>query len=105
MADHKHVHDENCDHEHEEMDTIVLTLDDDSEVECGVIGVFDVEDKTYIALLTMEDEQILLYHYIEDVDDEDEVTLEVIEDEDEFQTVSDAFYELYVDEEDSEDTE
>lgn len=98
-----HVHDENCDHQYEEMDSIVLTLDDDSEVECGVIGVFDVGDKAYIALLTMEDEQILLYHYIEDPEDEDEVTFEVIEDEAEFQMVSNAFYELYVDEDELED--
>ncbi len=68
----KHVHDENCnhDHENEEMDVIYLTLDDDSELECGVLGIFEVEDKEYIALLPMGEEEVLLYEYKELEDEE-----------------------------------
>lgn len=86
-----------CDHDHEEeeMDTITLTLDDDTELECAVLGVFDVEGiegKEYIALLPVEDETVLIYEYSENGD---EVELTLIEDDDEFEKVSNAFYEYY----------
>lgn len=96
----KHVHDENCnhDHENEEMDVIYLTLDDDSELECGVLGIFEVEDKEYIALLPMGEEEVLLYEYKE-LEDE-EFDLGPIDDEEEFNLVTEAFYALYSDDED-----
>ena len=60
------------DHEHEEdvmdLETMFLTLDDDTEMECGILGVFEVEGlegKEYIALLPLEDETVLLYEYKE----------------------------------------
>lgn len=91
------------DHEHEEdvmdLETMFLTLDDDTEMECGILGVFEVEGlegKEYIALLPLEDETVLLYEYKE-VDDE--IELNVIEDDDEFDKVSNAFYDMYEDEE------
>lgn len=89
-----------CDHEHDhedfELETMFLTLDDDKEVECGILGVFDVEGKEYIALLPLEDETVFLYAYSE-VDDE--IQLDVIEDDATFEKVSNAFYELYDEEE------
>lgn len=85
------------DHDHEEMDVIYLTLDDDSELECGVIGIFEVEDKEYIALLPIGEEEVLLYEY-KDLGEED-FDLLPIEDEEEFELVSEAFYALYSDEE------
>lgn len=91
------------DHEHEEdvmdLETMFLTLDDDTEMECGILGVFEVEGlegKEYIALLPLEDETVLLYEYKEDGD---EIELNVIEDDDEFDKVSNAFYDMYEDEE------
>ncbi|WP_077368125.1 DUF1292 domain-containing protein [Anaerosalibacter sp. Marseille-P3206] len=90
----------NCDHEHEheyeEMDVIYLTLDDGSEMECGVLGIFEVEDKSYIALIPLEDEQILLYEYIEEGE---EFELGQIESEEEFELVSEAFNALFLDDE------
>ena len=84
------------DHEHEEdvmdLETMFLTLDDDTEMECGILGVFEVEGlegKEYIALLPLEDETVLLYEYKEVGD---EIELNVIEDDDEFDKVSNAFY-------------
>ena len=75
------------DHEHEEdvmdLETMFLTLDDDTEMECGILGVFEVEGlegKKYIALLPLEDETVLLYEYKEVGD---EIELNVIEDDDE----------------------
>ena len=91
------------DHEHEEdvmdLETMFLTLDDDTEMECGILGVFEVEGlegKEYIALLPLEDETVLLYGYKEVGD---EIELNVIEDDDEFDKVSNAFYDMYEDEE------
>ena len=91
------------DHEHEEdvmdLETMFLTLDDDTEMECGILGVFEVEGlegKEYIAMLPLEDETVLLYEYKEVGD---EIELNVIEDDDEFDKVSNAFYDMYEDEE------
>lgn len=91
------------DREHEEdvmdLETMFLTLDDDTEMECGILGVFEVEGlegKEYIALLPLEDETVLLYEYKEVGD---EIELNVIEDDDEFDKVSNAFYDMYEDEE------
>lgn len=91
------------DHEHEEdvmdLETMFLTLDDDTEMECGILGVFEVEGlegKEYIALLPLEDETVLLYEYKEVGD---EIELNVIEDDDEFDKVSNAFYDMYEDKE------
>ena len=91
------------DHEHEEdvmdLETMFLTLDDDTEMECGILGVFEVEGlegTEYIALLPLEDETVLLYEYKEVGD---EIELNVIEDDDEFDKVSNAFYDMYEDEE------
>lgn len=91
------------DHKHEEdvmdLETMFLTLDDDTEMECGILGVFEVEGlegKEYIALLPLEDETVLLYEYKEVGD---EIELNVIEDDDEFDKVSNAFYDMYEDEE------
>ena len=101
----KHVHDEHCnhdhDHDHEDMDIVYLTLEDDSELECEVIGIFEVEDKEYIALLPIGEEEVLLYGYQEL--ENDEFDLQSIEDEEEFDLVSEAFYALYSDDEDLED--
>ena len=53
-----HQHDEDCgcdcgcghDHEHEDgYQTITLTLEDDSEMVCIVLGIFECEDQEYIA--------------------------------------------------------
>ena len=52
--------------------------------------------KEYIALLPLEDETVLLYEYKEVGD---EIELNVIEDDDEFDKVSNAFYDMYEDEE------
>lgn len=104
MSD-KHIHDENCncghDHDHEEVDVIYLTLEDDTELECEIIGVFEVENKEYIALMPLEQEEILLYEYHELEGDEFE--LKLIEDEEEFQLASEAFYALYLEDDEEEE--
>lgn len=98
--DHDHDHDHHHHHgEEEEMDIIQLTLDDDTKLDCGVLGLFEVEDKEYIALLPLDEDgpedEALLYEY-KDLGD-DQFDLDLIEDEDEFNTVVDAFYALFSD--------
>ena len=88
-----------CRHEHGEemeLETMYLTLDDDTEIECGILGVFEVESKEYIALLPKEEEEVYLYQYKEEGE---EISLEVIEDDEEFEKVSNAFYDLYEEDE------
>lgn len=92
-----HDHDHDHEHVHEEYDTIVLTLDDDTELECIVLDIFEVEGQEYIALVSVEEEQVLIYQYHEVEGSEDEFTLDTIEDEEEFNRVSDTFNELFVD--------
>lgn len=79
-------------------DIMYLTLDDDSELECNVLGIFEVEDLEYIALLPIGTDEVLLYRYVE-LEDE-EFDLLAIEDEEEFESVSEAFHVLFADDED-----
>ena len=81
------------------METMTLTLDDDTELECGIIGVFEVDGKEYIALLPLDDETVLIYEYKENGDD---VELGLIEDDDLFEKVSNTFYDLWEEEEEEE---
>ena len=81
----------------EDYDTVYLTLEDDTELECNVLGIFEVEDKEYIALVPIDEEEVLIYEYIELEDDE--FDLLAIEEED-FEIVSEAFHALFSDEDD-----
>lgn len=79
-----------------DFDTMTLSLDDGTELECAVLAIFPVAEKKYIALSPMSGEDegtVYLYQFDSDEDDE-EVTLINIEDDDEFEAVSDAFDEL-----------
>ncbi len=79
----------------EDIDVIYLTLEDDTELECNVLGVFEVEDDEYIALVPVDGDQVLLYGYEED---EEGFELINIEDDEEFDIVSEAFEELFTEE-------
>ena len=52
--------------------TVTLTLDDDSTIECGIIGIFDADNREYIALLPLDengtnsDGEVYLYRYQKD---------------------------------------
>jgi len=80
-----------------EKDTVTLTLDDDTEVECEIVSIFPVGEKEYIALLPLEgdeaeDDEVFIYRYTESADGAP--NLENIEDDDEYEAVADAFDEL-----------
>lgn len=100
MADNKNVNPEEVDNE-EEM-TVTLTLDDGKELQCVVLTIFPAGEREYIALLPMEGQateegEVYLYRYSEG--ENGEPNLENIEDDDEFEIVSDVFDELLDDEE------
>ena len=79
--------------EDEEMDIITLEFDDGTDVECEIMGVFDVpgiEGKEYIALIPDDDtDDVYIYGYKEI--NEDEFELIDIEDDDEFEKVVEEF--------------
>ncbi len=87
----------NNDYDAEEM-TVELELEDGSNVNCAVITILTVEKQDYIALLPLDekgdnaDGEVWLYRYSENPDDpNEEPVLDYIEDDDEYERVSDAF--------------
>lgn len=104
--DHGHDHDHSegcgddcsCGHNHGgHPDVITLTLENDEDVECAVLGIFDVEDQEYIALLPNDTEDVFIYIYLEDA--QGNVTLENIESQEDFDKVSAVFLEIIESEE------
>lgn len=92
--EHNHESDHNHDHDDEyedELDVIVLTLEDDSELECGVLEIFSYGDKEYIALVTLDDEQKVLLYEFQEGENEGEIEVLMIETEEEFNEVAEAF--------------
>ena len=90
----------NHDEADEEM-TVELELDDGSKVECSIVTIVEVEGKNYIALLPLdengenEDGEVWLYGYAENPDDpNEEPQIIFIDDDDEYERVSDAFDEF-----------
>ena len=89
--------------EEEVFDQITLTLDDDSELLCDVLATFPAtvggKEQMYVALLpadATEDSEIYLYRFIENGE---EIDIQNIEDDEEFDIVSDAFDEILDEEE------
>lgn len=78
--------------------TVTLTLENNEELECAVLNIFETDEKEYIALLPLDengdntDGQIYLYRFI-DNGEEEEPGLENIEEDEEFDRVSAIFNE------------
>ena len=83
--------------EDDEPEMITLEFDDGLEVEAEIMGIFDVEDKEYIALIPNDDtDDVYLYGYKEVA--EEEFELIDIEDDDEFEKVAAEFEKLTAEE-------
>lgn len=85
------------DFEEEEM-TVDLELDDGTNVTCAIITILTVDAKDYIVLLPLneqgenDDGEVWFYRYSENPDDpNEEPVLDFIEDNEEFEKVSEAF--------------
>jgi len=84
-----------------EDDTIIISLEDGSELECNILGIFDVEETSYIALLPIDDDEVIFYTYEEE---EQSVAFGYIESSEEYDMVFDAFAEIFeYDEDDFDD--
>jgi len=74
---------------------VTLTLDNDEELECLVITIFEAAGKEYIALLPLdengenEDGEVYLYRYLGSENGDPE--LEYIEDDEEYEIAADAY--------------
>lgn len=82
---------------------ITLTLEDDSEMDCAVLGVFPAGGRDYIALLPEdagEDGEVIIYRFTEL--ENDEIQLDNIETDEEFEVVEEAFDE-FMDEQEFDD--
>ncbi len=83
--------------------TVSMTLEDGTELECDVVAIFPVDGKDYIALLPnkvidgYEENEVFLYRYQEL--EGDDINLEPIDNEEEYEAVADAFDELLDEEE------
>lgn len=83
--------------EPEERMTIELNLDDEGVVECEVITILEVNGKDYIALLSpnqndKEEQEVWFYGYKENMDDSnEEPELIYIDNDEEYESVIDAF--------------
>lgn len=78
---------------------VTLDLDDGSSMECQILTIFEADGRDYIALLPVdedeqpnEDGEVFIYRYSEDA--EGNPSLENIEDDEEYEVVSDRFDEL-----------
>ena len=86
------------DEELEEAEYITLEFDDGKEVECEIMGIFDVKGKEYIALIPDDDsDDIYIYGYKEE--SEEDFELIDIEDDAEFDKVAAEFERLTAEEE------
>lgn len=86
-----------CDHDHEE-EIMTITLEDGKEVDCAIIAIFPVEEKDYIALLPLEnqeDGEVFLYGFQEYEDGTFELLS--IESDKEYEEVAKAFDEILED--------
>ena len=76
--------------------TVTLTLENDEELECAVLTIFEADGREYIALLPLDengdsdDGQVYLYRFINNGEDEEPGLENILEDE-EFERVSEAF--------------
>lgn len=74
--------------------TVTLTLDNDEELECEVVSIFETGDREYISLLPLggeeeENGEVFIYRF--KLSEDGEPDLENIEDDAEYEMAADAF--------------
>lgn len=80
--------------ENEEL-TVTLTLDNNEELECAVLTIYEAGDQEYIALLPLNEDgdndegEVFIYRFSESA--EGEPKLENIEDDEEYEMAADKF--------------
>ena len=81
-----------CGHEHGQR-YLTLVLEDDTELKCPVIAIFEVNDRDYIALLHPIEDTVLLFRLY--AHEDGTVDIDEIEDDAEFELVSNTFTSRY----------
>jgi len=71
-----------------EDEIITLDYDDGKRIQCGIMGIFEADGASYMALDNPESSEVYLYRYLSL---EDSFQLEEITDKAEFARVSEAF--------------
>lgn len=92
---HDHNHDDcgcGCGHDHENQ-YLTLLLEDDSELKCQVLGIFESNGNSYIALLHPTEETVFLFRCY--TKEDQTIDIEEIEDNEEYESVSKLFLSLY----------
>lgn len=85
VEEHDHDHDDE-----EDADFLTLEFDDGEEIECEIMGIFEVDGTEYIALIPSDGtDDVYIYGYKESGDDEFELI--DIEDDAEFEKVAKEF--------------
>ncbi|MBQ0058949.1 MAG: DUF1292 domain-containing protein [Lachnospiraceae bacterium] len=82
--------------EFEDLGTVTLTMEDDTEVDYAILAIYPVNDRQYIALQPVESDDlndVIFYRYILKSEDEDP-EIEYIDDDEEYEQVLDAFDEI-----------
>lgn len=80
------------------LENMITLLDDEgNEIECEVIDMFEFEEKEYVVLLPVDDEDPYILRV--DKDDDGNEVFAVIEDDDEFDKVAEAYDEMLDDDE------
>lgn len=97
----KDIHQNNWNQQPEDSDeemTVTLDLEDGTSVNCAIVTILTVNKKDYIVLLPLtedgenHDGMVWFYRYFEnEKDPNEEPVLEYIEDDEEYDMVSDAF--------------
>lgn len=74
--------------------TVTIKLENNTEIECIVLNIFEVDTREYIAVLPEDEEceDVYLYRYTQKDDGEPELTN--IESDEEYEAVVDAFEEI-----------
>lgn len=96
-----HNHDEECGYD-EEVTIVELNLEDGTDLECEIIGDFYLESQkqNYIALVTCEDREVLLYRLTPDSQTGTiggDASLDKIETEEEYNEVVEEFSRIFFD--------
>lgn len=74
---------------------IHIETEEGKELECSVIGIFELDEYEYIAMVPDGTSDLYLYRYAEN---EDGIELDSIEDLDEMAAVESLFFEIFGDE-------
>ena len=74
--------------------TVTITLEDDTDIECVVLNIFEADGREYMSVLPIDEEyeEVYIYRYSENENGEPE--LSNIESDEEYEIVADAFDEI-----------